>query len=160
MVARFLDEGGVVQATLIAFTHPDGAYAFNVAIGDHIISTGTRRDPLGGGKFNLREFYDDKSSLETADVLSMLGAGQTVANIDFALPPGVVISGRVTDEATGDPLPGIRMRAALLDAQGNDIGGFTAFTGPDGGYMLAAMPAGTYKVETAVAPPGDNHVLE
>ena len=134
MVIRYLDAGGAVQGTFIAFTHPEGTYAFNVEIGDHIISTGSRRYPLGGGKFNLREFYDNKTSQATADVVSMPGSGQTVSNIDLALPLGGVISGRVTDEITGDPIPSFRMRAALLDAQGNEVAGFRTFTRPDGTY--------------------------
>ena len=86
-----------------------------------------------------------------------VGEAQTVEKIDFALPRGGVIAGRVTDEL-GEPLAGIRMQAMrhqylpngqrqLIPAGGffnvmtNDLGEFRLYGLMPGSYILSGNPS-------------------
>ena len=84
--------------------------------------------------------------------------GQVIDRIDFALPRGSVISGRVTDEL-GEPVAGVRMQAMryrylpggerqLVSANiggsfnmvTNDLGEFRVFGLMPGSYVVSANP--------------------
>jgi hypothetical protein len=69
-------------------------------------------------------------------------AGTTTANVDFALPRGGSISGRVRDATTG---AGVVAGVNLRDARGYN----TAWTSTDGNgdYALVGLPAGSYFVQ-------------
>jgi hypothetical protein len=89
-----------------------------------------------------------------------VGNAQIVEKIDFALPRGGVIAGRVTDEV-GEPLAGIRMQAmryqylpsgqrqlvpvsGMMMAYGittNDLGEFRLYSLMPGTYIVSAAPA-------------------
>ncbi len=88
-----------------------------------------------------------------------VGEAQTVEKIDFALPRGGVIAGRITDEL-GEPLAGVRMQAMrhqylpngqrqLVQAMGgmfggtvsNDLGEFRLFGLMPGAYVVSATPS-------------------
>ena len=88
-----------------------------------------------------------------------LGDSQLLDRIDFALPRGGVIAGRVTDEL-GEPMVGVRMQAMryqylpsgqrqLVPAGGsnpfnlvsNDLGEFRVYGLMPGSYILSATPA-------------------
>jgi hypothetical protein len=89
-----------------------------------------------------------------------VGEGQTAEKIDFALPRGGVIAGRIVDEL-GEPLAGVRMQAMrhqyspngqkqLSPAGGmggpfaittNDLGEFRLFGLMPGAYVVSATPA-------------------
>ena len=82
-------------------------------------------------------------------------AGQTIEKVDFVLPHGGIITGRVVDEF-GDPLPDAMVAAqryqnfngqkrlvpAGRSAQTNDIGEFRLFGIPPGQYDLSATLRG------------------
>jgi protocatechuate 3,4-dioxygenase beta subunit len=77
-----------------------------------------------------------------------LAADQDLAGLDFRLPRGSVIAGRVYDE-TGDPLPGTTVRVMRYEyAQGNrqlvPVG--TAQTDDLGAYRVWGLNPGTYYV--------------
>jgi Carboxypeptidase regulatory-like domain len=77
--------------------------------------------------------------------------GQTIEKIDFSLPRGGAITGRILDEF-GDPLTDVQVTAARTQNQGgtrrlvpfgragttNDIGEFRLFALPPGDYYLSA----------------------
>ena len=65
------------------------------------------RDPSGTYAF---EWYNDKGWIESGDLVSVTGGSDT-PNIDAPLGLGGSISGTVTDESTGEPLPGIAVGA-------------------------------------------------
>jgi Carboxypeptidase regulatory-like domain len=89
-----------------------------------------------------------------------VGNAQIVEKIDFALPRGGVIAGRVTDEL-GEPLAGVRMQAMryqylpsgqrqLVPASGlgmaygittNDLGEFRLYSLMPGTYIVSAAPS-------------------
>ena len=87
-----------------------------------------------------------------------LGDGQLMDRIDFALPRGAVITGRVTDEV-GEPMAGVRMQAMRYQYQpngqrrlvpvmtpnpfnlvSNDLGEFRVYGLMPGSYVLSATP--------------------
>ncbi len=86
-----------------------------------------------------------------------IGEGQTVEKIDFALPRGGIIAGRVTDEF-GEPLAGIGLQAmrhsympngqrrlmpadaGAFDVQSNDLGEFRLYGLVPGTYIVSASP--------------------
>ncbi len=64
---------------------------------------------------------------------------------DFATPPAAgtptgTISGIVTDDVTGAPVSGAKVGLAGLSG----LGAYSATTGADGRYTIAAVPQGTY----------------
>ena len=90
---------------------PAGRYSVNVARNGYVSLQFGQQRPFEPGK-----------PLELAD-------GQVAQKIDFALPRGGVIAGRITDEV-GEPLAGVGVRAMRYQYQ------------PDGRRRL--MPAGTF----------------
>jgi protocatechuate 3,4-dioxygenase beta subunit len=106
-----------------------------------------------------------------------VGEAQTVEKIDFALPRGGVIAGRITDEL-GEPLAGVRMQAMrhqyLPNGQrqlapvmtvmfggtvSNDLGEFRLFGLMPGAYIVSATPSevgGTMTMPGAAPSPSDS----
>ena len=87
-----------------------------------------------------------------------VGEAQTVEKIDFALPRGAVITGRVTDEL-GEPLAGVRMQAmrhqylpsgqrqlvpagtSFFNFVTNDLGEFRLYGLMPGAYLVSGSPS-------------------
>ena len=94
----------------------------------------------GGGNY-LSQFYDGKSSLATADAVSV-SAGSTTSGIDAALQQGGQITGTVTDALTH---AGIANKCvAAYDASNNFVA--SGFTDSAGHYAMAGLVAGSYRV--------------
>ncbi|MEU9828139.1 S8 family serine peptidase [Micromonospora chersina] len=87
---------------------------------------------------------DDTHCGGTAEMNNVWGEGRLdiLAAVDAAPHTAAVITGRVTDRATGAPLAGMSVRAE------NAATSRTATTAPDGSYRLT-LPAGTYTVTTS-----------
>jgi protocatechuate 3,4-dioxygenase beta subunit len=88
-----------------------------------------------------------------------LGSAQEADKVDFALPRGGVIAGRVTDEL-GEPLAGVRVQAMRYQylpngrRQLSPVGGFGIFgpvTNDLGEFRLYSLMPGTYVVSAAPA---------
>ncbi|MCX6030768.1 MAG: carboxypeptidase regulatory-like domain-containing protein [Chloroflexi bacterium] len=98
------------------------------------------------------ETYDNAPDVSAGrDV--QVSAGQTTAGINAALAGAGHIVGRVTAQATGDPLPGIRIRVCrrdgarcqwLWDSAKQDF--VSTFTRVDGAYDLGGLLSGVYRV--------------
>jgi len=92
----------------------------------------------------VNEFYNDKMSLENADLLNVT-VGQTIPNIDAQLADGGSISGRVAD-ISGNGIPGVSI--GVFDIANNmwldRAGGL--FTDENGYYTYTGIPAGNHKV--------------
>jgi hypothetical protein len=87
-----------------------------------------------------------------------IGAGQELRGVDFRLPRGGAISGRVFDE-NNDPMPGIPVRVLEYRyAQGNrqlmDVG--NAQTDDRGEYRVWGLNPGEYYVSATPPPPLGN----
>jgi hypothetical protein len=109
-------------------------------------------------KLYKREWWNDKPTEEAADILMLddEGAG---ANINFELAEGGgTISGRVTRESGGEPLPGL-----IVVAFGSEAGIFSFDrTDAQGFYRVTGIPADDYYVgvNLGFVGPDDDYVGE
>ena len=106
----------------------------------------------GGGNY-LPQFYNGKSSLAAADVVSVT-AGDTTSGIDAALPPGGQITGTATDAGRGTPVA--NECVSVYDSGGNQVG--FALTSPSGQYTVSGLATGNYKVGFQSCGGGGNYV--
>jgi hypothetical protein len=84
--------------------------------------------------------------------------GAIEQSADIALPRGVVVRGKITEEGTGRPVAGAVVRVTSAPSRGGPppSSGVPAVTGPDGTYRAAAPPGAGYLV---VQGPDDDYVL-
>jgi len=92
----------------------------------------------GSGANYLSEWYNDKGSRDTADLISVK-AGATVTAKTITLAVGASISGKVTN-ASGKNLGSISV--SISSGSTYQSGG----TDGDGNYSFAGLPAGSYTV--------------
>jgi len=78
--------------------------------------------------------------------------------LDLALPRGVVIRGKVTEEGSGKPVAGARIRFGTRRTAGGQSGDLNgrAASGSDGSFQIAVMPRPGYLV---VLGPSEDYVL-
>jgi Carboxypeptidase regulatory-like domain len=127
----------------LATADADGRYEFKeVKAGRYTVSASK------GSYVSLQ--YGQTRPFEPGKPLEIL-AGQTIEKLDFALPRGAIITGRVLDEF-GEPLPDAmvsaqryqnfngqkRLMPAGRPGTTNDIGEFRLFAIPPGQYYLSA----------------------
>ncbi len=116
-------------------TEADGTYALDVAPGQIVVEF-VQYPP----NVYLSEFYNGTRDWASATRIT-LGSGATVSNINASLGLGATISGKVTDQATGEALEGIRV-TANFDEDNN----CEAFSRTDGTYEITGLPSGTFQV--------------
>ncbi len=96
----------------------------------------------------VSEVWNDEPCSSTCDPLTgdpiVVGAGETVGGIDFVLDRLGEIRGRVTDDATGDPVGSGQIR--LHDTSGTHVR--TAYLATDGTYAMPSVSGGEYFVRT------------
>jgi carboxypeptidase family protein len=127
----------------LATADVDGKYEFKeVKAGRYTISASK------GSYVQLQ--YGQTRPFEPGKPLEIL-ANQTIEKVDFALPRGAIVTGRILDEF-GDPLPDAmvsvqryqnfggqkRLMPAGRPASTNDIGEYRLFAIPPGQYYLSA----------------------
>src|SRR5690606_24847976 len=130
-----------VDGVTATTTGPDGTWTLDgLAAGPRLF---VFADPTGA---HLPEFFDDRRGAPP-DVVNL--AAGTTTNIDAALTttpvPGsaTTLSGTVSDDATGDPVPGAWV--AVVDATSYQfVAGTSAVA--NGSYTVD-LPAGTYRAE-------------
>ena len=124
-------------------TDADGRYEFKALPAGRYSVTAQK-----GSYVNLQ--YGQQRPFEPGKPLEILD-GQTVEKVDFALPKGSVITGRIVDEF-GEPLADAQVAAQRYQNMGgsrrlvpagrtavtNDIGEFRLFAIPPGQYYLSA----------------------
>ncbi len=98
----------------------------------------------------LDELYDDIPCVQgqctvTNGTPISVAAGAATRGIDFALRAGGRISGKVTDAATGAPVPGVSVE--IHEAQGGHV--TVVYSGVAGDYVSdLGLPAGNYYART------------
>jgi protocatechuate 3,4-dioxygenase beta subunit len=147
-----------------ATTNAEGMYDFpDLPAGRYSVSVS--RSGFVSLSFGQRRPFEQGRPLD-------LGNGQEADKIDFALPRGGVITGRVTDEL-GEPLAGVRVQAMryqylpngrrqLTSVSGggffgglvtNDLGEFRLYSLMPGTYVVSATPADTMMMMPGPAAP-------
>jgi protocatechuate 3,4-dioxygenase beta subunit len=134
---------GEMRENRLATTDADGKYEFKLLpAGRYNISAS--KGSYVGLQYGQQRPFEPGKPLEILD-------GQTVEKVDFALPRGGVITGRILDEF-GEPLADAQVAAqryqnvggrrrlvpAGRPAMTNDIGEFRLFAIPPGQYYLSA----------------------
>jgi hypothetical protein len=112
---------------------PPGSYSMTAARAGYLtVQYGQRRPREAGRTLEVRE-------------------GQVVENVDFALPRGAVLAGRIVDEL-GDPAPGVRVEAMdLRYIRGRRILVQAALgtTNDIGQFRISGLEPGTYYVRAS-----------
>ena len=153
-----VDSSGNREGRSRTETDADGNYTIGGLVpGDYKIRA---RRPVGAGDvYYIAQFYDGEQIFDDATVV-VVSAGTTIPDVDLALVKGGAVSGTVTDGATGLGIPNMRIRASLLDAGGNEIGGSGARTDDEGNYLITGMPPGGYKLQACCQRGGDVYAVE
>ena len=147
------DVGAGPDQTFVTAYHQVGG-SWLVAGGDLADFTGNYRvDGLTAGAYRLLfsdaghaylpEYYDDASDIATASDV-MVGADETVTDVDASLALGGRIAGRVTG-GSGEPVGGVSV--GVFQWQGGAWApGWWDTTASDGSYQVAGLSAGSYRV--------------
>lgn len=154
--------GGAVRTTRLTSTDAEGRYEFrNLPPGRYTITV--NKAGYVGLEFGQRRPFDGGRPLDLAE-------GQAADEIDFALPRGSVITGRITD-GTGEPvvmawvqamryqyLPGGRrqltpVESSWLSSMTNDLGEFRLFGLMPGSYIVSAHSVSNGIVSLSVPGP-------
>jgi len=98
-------------------------------------------EPVDPSSPYLSELYNNKSSFDNADLVTVTSGGTTTINT--SLSKGGAISGKVTAADTTKPLQGIVVYV-IEKKSGHNIGGAT--TNAQGLYTTSALPGGTYNL--------------
>jgi protocatechuate 3,4-dioxygenase beta subunit len=132
-----------IRENRLTSTDADGKYEFTSVVAGRYTLTASK------GSF-VQLQYGQQRPFEQGKPLTILD-GQLVERVDFALPRGAIITGRVVDEF-GEPLPDAmvsvqryqnfngqrRLVPAGRNGMTNDIGEFRLFAIPPGQYYLSA----------------------
>ncbi len=123
-----------------ACTDAAGVYTVTgVAPGPHKVSFSGPSDVVPGYRF---EYYNDKAVFADADSVTVV-LGATQSNIDATLDRLSLITGAVTDAASGAPLASVSVQAI------NTVTSQPYFGSSTGTSYQIQVPAGTYKVSAS-----------
>ena len=140
---------GELRENRTTSTDADGKYEFKEVIAGRYNVSASKGSYVALQYGQLRPFEPGKP-------LEIL-ASQTLEKVDFALPKGAILTGRVLDEF-GDPLPDAMVsvqRYQNLGGQRRLIpAGRTSMTNDVGEFRLFAVPPGQYYLSTTMRPMG------
>jgi hypothetical protein len=137
LVEVFDSTGALVDSQ---FTMGDGTYLTTVDLpaGNYrVYADPSAASPTG----YLAQYYNNKSTLASADLVAVPASGTATVNI--SLPLGGTITGTVKIGSMGLPVSGILVEANDFTAGSY---GFTT-TNPDGTYAISGLPAGSYTIQ-------------
>ena len=122
-------------------TDNNGDYVIGgLAGGDYRVGVRTHGQGYAG------QFFDSTTDWELATRVGV-DVGTTTPSIDFYLEAGGSISGTVTSELDGAPIPGADVWANSYDCCGGGNGARTAL---DGSFTIDGLAAGSYRVGVQV----------
>jgi hypothetical protein len=145
------DDGGAPLAYAGIAAYQDSPYVYRYASanasGVYSLSVppGTYRVIFYSPDYHIDEYYDDVPfTMPNASTPVVVGDGEVVPNINASLAPGMLISGRVTDRETSDPLQNIDV---YIDGYNDYYYSAYGLTNADGVYTTTpGLPARTYRV--------------
>lgn len=156
-----LDEGGIIRGTITdsgaklladidldiydtdgnllpynGMSGADGVYAIGpLPTGNYIL----KADPSLSSRY-VDAYYPNVPSFDDAEKISV-EVGTDVANVDFSLILGGIMTGIISDAVTLDPLPNVDLD--VYDADGNSVR-VTARSRTDGRFDIGAVVPGNY----------------
>jgi hypothetical protein len=153
------DTGNGIPFTQISINRVDDVGGFKFAIANAggfytltNVLTGVYAITFAAPSPYLSERYDNiPRTAPNSPALVTITSAFTTTNINAALRKGFVITGVVTDQTTGDPLPNVTVIAER--GLGNSFGNFSALTSGNGNYTLGPLEAGEYRLRFV---PADN----
>ncbi len=138
-------------ATAVATSNASGVFTFSgLGPGTYTVFTNgrtpakTHADIIFGGLLCLAS-CSENTALDSGTPV-VVTPGVTTGGIDFALPPGGTIAGRVVNSATGAALSGVTVRATTRAGVGLKFAGAASVDGT-GVYSISGLPPGAYQVE-------------
>ena len=118
-----------------AITNSSGDYSVVVPVGECRIQ-------FNGNKNHLAEYYNDKGSLDNADIVSVSYSSVTQINAVLAEAYGY-ISGTVSGSESGNPVLE-NIQVTVYNSSNTEIG--SGATDASGNYEVGNLPTGSYKV--------------
>ncbi len=118
-----------------------------------------RANPLSADRYMFRGFAPEGQPYLTSRQVFDWPKGAVEYPIDLALPRGVVIRGKVTEEGSGNPVAGARISFLARRTPGEQdqrLEWQHAASAADGSFQLAVLPSPGYLV---VLGPSDDYVL-
>jgi hypothetical protein len=138
------------------YTDDNGTYTvMGLLTRTYTVEFDTSNANINYGQSYVEEWYDNQPDQASANTLSVT-AGATMSGIDAALAGGGSITGRVTEEATGNAIYNIYVY--VVDLAGNSV--TYDHTDDNGTYRLSGLPTGSYKVRFSSSSSGQNYILE
>ena len=140
---------GELRENRTTSTDADGKYEFKEVIAGRYNVSASKGSYVALQYGQLRPFEPGKP-------LEIL-ASQTLEKVDFALPKGAILTGRVLDEF-GDPLPDAMVSVQRYQNLGGQrrliSAGRTSMTNDVGEFRLFAVPPGQYYLSATMRPMG------
>ncbi len=128
--------------TRITYTDRNGNYIFrHLAPGNYFVRA---------SRPGFRPIYYNNDTLRSEADTIVVTPGSIIDSVDFLLFPwsyyfpGAVVSGCVTDEATGRPIPNAFVFLRPVDTTERRFGRLFAFSDSMGNYTISGVPAGSY----------------
>jgi hypothetical protein len=116
------------------YSDAEGRYAFRgLNAGDYYLQTYYNYEGL------VNIYYRNSKKQSSATPIAVVAEKET-SNIDFTLASGSIVSGTITRDTDGQPIPSATIYAE--DESGNYAGGMT--TDSSGRYYIDGLPAGKY----------------
>jgi len=119
-------------------TDSNGRYSFSSTPGEYKIHF------YGSHQGYVDEWYNDKLSEESADVITVTGTEALTVNA--VLEKGGTIAGTVTESLQGLPLDEINLELSRIEGDGVIVGSRSDRTKSDGTYALGGLAPGNYKL--------------
>ncbi len=135
-----VDQSGVEPHRTCAATNAAGEYEIQDLTPGEGEPEGGYEVEFTGAPDYIRQFYDDKLERYSGERIP-IDAGKTVADVDAELEEGGEISGRVSSQASGEPIDG-----ANVCAGGVATPSYCAKTNAAGEYTIAHLPSHEYTV--------------
>ena len=120
----------------VVVTDSSGRYAFKELTAGNYYLRATNSEGL------IHEYYNDSLTQKTASAVAVTQDRET-PNIHFVLTPGSVVSGVITSETDGQPIPSTSVYA--YDSSWNSVG--NGYTDSSGRYYIPGLPAGLYNLQ-------------
>jgi hypothetical protein len=114
--------------------------------------------PPANNSFSVTAFSPEGQPYLSAAKRLIWPKGSLEQSLDFALPRGILIHGKVTEEGSGKPIPGASVQlVSRADQQNRRNSARAGITADDGSFQFGALPGPGYVFVRAL---GDEYVLQ